>query len=358
LAIRVFLIAFFITKINTCKDFIILFDANISRQQLQFKHHNTNKMLKRIWNYISNRHINDKMDRLEALQAKIINQFTFLLALFFIINSVHDVIFGITSSYFLLLIGIALIISFFFEKIRFNSYIIFGACLTIILIVFYYSSKNGFDNGLTFYYFPLLISSLLILDKNKQYKFAIITYLFVYIFFYVGHIYDFQLIKSNNPVDIHFTKTVRIITFTQVFILLALTGYLILNKQKHITKLYKQIERSEKIITRIKKRQYLPSKISIEEVVKAAMDNELSFLPSFQQLYPYFQENLTLAYPNVIITADQYKFCALLKLGFSTKDIAFSNNISIRTVQTKKSRLRKNFNIPPDIDLYFWIDNF
>ena len=53
-----------------------------------------------------------------------------------------------------------------------------------------------------------------------------------------------------------------------------------------------------------------------------------------------------------IMTPEEFKFCFLLKLGFTTKDIAEYNNLAIRTVQTRKSRLRKNFDISSEVDLY------
>jgi len=59
---------------------------------------------------------------------------------------------------------------------------------------------------------------------------------------------------------------------------------------------------------------------------------------------------------NPEMTPDEFKFCSLLKLGFTTKDITEYNNLAIRTVQTRKSRLRKTFDISSEIDLYKWID--
>lgn len=37
------------------------------------------------------------------------------------------------------------------------------------------------------------------------------------------------------------------------------------------------------------------------------------------------------------MTGEEFKFCALLKLGFTTKDIAEYNHFTVRTVQTKKT---------------------
>ena len=59
---------------------------------------------------------------------------------------------------------------------------------------------------------------------------------------------------------------------------------------------------------------------------------------------------------NPNMTVDEFKFCALLKLGFTTKDIAICNNLAVRSVQTRKGRLRKSFLLSPQEDLYNWIN--
>ena len=65
-------------------------------------------------------------------------------------------------------------------------------------------------------------------------------------------------------------------------------------------------------------------------------------------------ENLKEIYPE--ISSDDIRFCALLKLNFSTKDIAEYTFVTVRSVQTRKSRLRKKFNITSDEDIYLWMN--
>lgn len=52
------------------------------------------------------------------------------------------------------------------------------------------------------------------------------------------------------------------------------------------------------------------------------------------------------------LTPAEQQFCALVFLNFSTKDIADINFHTIRTVLTKRSRLRKKMNLDPNVDLY------
>lgn len=95
---------------------------------------------------------------------------------------------------------------------------------------------------------------------------------------------------------------------------------------------------------------------SFTELVELAKSNDSSFLSRFKEIYPNFYNKITAAYPEM--TSGQLKFAALLKLNFSTKEIAQFSNISVRSVEMKKSRLRKQMNIPSDVDINNWMMNF
>lgn len=95
---------------------------------------------------------------------------------------------------------------------------------------------------------------------------------------------------------------------------------------------------------------------SFTELLELAKTNDSSFLSRFTEIYPDFHKKLTDQFPDM--TSGQLAFCALLKLNFSTKEIAQYSHISVRSVEMKKSRLRKQLNIPSDIDLNNWMMNF
>ncbi|AQX83688.1 diguanylate cyclase [Elizabethkingia bruuniana] len=314
-------------------------------------------MLKKYWNYIANMHVTKEMNKLEVIQARIINQVIFIKGIFFIIDAVRDMMLGlITNSYILFGLGCMLLSSFFFHKARFNPYVIFTIFLFIGLLVFYYSSKDGFDNGITFYYFSLLAIVLLLLNGKAGVSLIVVYYAIIFILFCISHVFDFHLITSELLVHEDLENSVRIITFIQAFILLALAGYFIVLKHNQLAGLYQQVLRSEFIISELNKKLNEDVKINVNDVVKSAMENDVSFIPLFKKAFPDFYDNL--ASVNSHITGDEFKFCALLKLGFRTKDIAEYCHFTVRTVQTKKNRLRKSFNIPSETDLYLWIDSF
>lgn len=94
---------------------------------------------------------------------------------------------------------------------------------------------------------------------------------------------------------------------------------------------------------------------SFDEIVQLAIKNNPSFLTRFKEIYPEFYLNLKEIYPE--LNSEDLHFCALLKLNFSTKDIAKYTFVTVRSVQTRKSRLRKRLQIPSDEDIYLWMDN-
>jgi len=89
--------------------------------------------------------------------------------------------------------------------------------------------------------------------------------------------------------------------------------------------------------------------IQLNELARA---NSPEFLTLFQELYPNFMPKILDIDPKTNIT--ELRFYAYLFLNFSTKDIAQFTNTSIRTVQTKKSNIRKKLNIPSGEDVYLW----
>ena len=95
---------------------------------------------------------------------------------------------------------------------------------------------------------------------------------------------------------------------------------------------------------------------AFEEIVELAKKDDSSFLTRFSEVYPDFIQKLNNTYPD--LTSGQLKFCALLRLNFSTKEIAYYSNISARSVEIKKGRLRKQLEIPSSEDLNKWMINF
>lgn len=90
--------------------------------------------------------------------------------------------------------------------------------------------------------------------------------------------------------------------------------------------------------------------ILLDEEREYARNNDTAFLPRFREVYPEFAEALLEKYPDIINT--EIQFCAMIFLNFTSKEIAQYMYVTHRSVQTRKSRLRKRLHIPGDADIY------
>lgn len=137
-----------------------------------------------------------------------------------------------------------------------------------------------------------------------------------------------------------------IISFGAIFLLIFTMVYLYVRKQK------------KKSLTRKNENIQLKKKLNnaFDEVAELAATNSPNFLSRFVEVYPEFYNLLTTEYP-ALTTAD-LKLCALMKLDFSTKEIAEISFSSLRTVQNRKYKLRKKFELETDENINQWIQNF
>lgn len=89
---------------------------------------------------------------------------------------------------------------------------------------------------------------------------------------------------------------------------------------------------------------------TFDEVIELAKNNDTAFLARFREVYPEFTRNLLRQHPDIINS--ELQLCAMIFLNFSSKEIAKYMFITHRSVQTRKSRLRKKLGISGEIDLY------
>lgn len=119
----------------------------------------------------------------------------------------------------------------------------------------------------------------------------------------------------------------------------------------------KVIHKNKALQTKNEENKILSQKLNIafEEVVQLAKSNNPEFLTRFQEVYPEFFPKLLEIEPQLLNS--ELKFCALLFLNFSTKEIANYTFVQPQSIQTKKNRLRKKLQISSDEDIYIWMKN-
>lgn len=138
-----------------------------------------------------------------------------------------------------------------------------------------------------------------------------------------------------------------------IFAILAsiFTFYLIRrNNLKNHRQKDKIIDEKQQEAEQLKKRV---NPVIFNEVKELAKNADPFFLTRFKEAYPDFYNNLISQYPT--LTSNELKFCALLSLNLSNKEISNYENLSIRTVETRRYRLRKKLNFASDTEFNKWI---
>ncbi|PTT30617.1 hypothetical protein DBR28_15870, partial [Chryseobacterium sp. HMWF028] len=91
-----------------------------------------------------------------------------------------------------------------------------------------------------------------------------------------------------------------------------------------------------------------------EEIIELGKKNDPEFLDRFKEAYPEFINQLLTINPG--LESSELIFCAMLKLHFTSKEIANYTLVQHRSVQQKKYRIRKKLNIPGETDIYLFFD--
>ncbi|MCB9082277.1 MAG: hypothetical protein H6555_11255 [Lewinellaceae bacterium] len=84
--------------------------------------------------------------------------------------------------------------------------------------------------------------------------------------------------------------------------------------------------------------------------------NWQDFVKSFDQVHTNFYKRLTEEFPN--LSPSDYKMCTYLRMNLSTKEIASLMNISIRSVETNRYRLRKKLDLASGANLNQFLMNY
>ncbi|MFZ6013199.1 MAG: transcriptional regulator, partial [Bacteroidota bacterium] len=90
----------------------------------------------------------------------------------------------------------------------------------------------------------------------------------------------------------------------------------------------------------------------IQEINKDAENFHLNVEAEYKEFF----FNLTQSFPD--LTGNEKRLCAQVRLNLSIKDIASLNNVSVKSVEMARYRLRKRFNLDHDENLADWLKKF
>lgn len=294
----------------------------------------------------------------------LLNQYIFLLFLFFLIQTIFNVLFVGNYLNVVLLFCISLFFFFcflFFRNFLINKYYIFLLFIGLTFVVTFYSSYYGVKSGTFLYYFPL-ISAVFIFFSWKDERFFILSLIVIILFnLYISAISDFEIFAHNKNYQ-NFGHHLLIVNITCMLIVITLNLFWFIQKREEYyftlnRNLYKkeQIENLSNEIERLKRS--LNKEVFSEEILRELIDslqlNDVYFIEKFEVIFPDFFETVNRISGNILNISD-LKMCAMLKLGFTSKQIAIYTNSSIKSVEGKIYRLRKKLNLHSDIDSKVW----
>jgi DNA-binding CsgD family transcriptional regulator len=131
---------------------------------------------------------------------------------------------------------------------------------------------------------------------------------------------------------------------------------ILLELNKNIEKVYEEMNRpdSSKTLTAIKKRLQ-----TMQQEIKQNIerdDNWKKFEENFDMIYENYLKRLKEQYSS--LSKSDLRLCAYLKMGLSSKDMAQLMNMSFRSVEMCRYRLRKKLDLEREVNLSDFLQNF
>lgn len=134
-------------------------------------------MIQKFWSYISSTGIQPGDNEKRIKQITLINQYTLISFLLYLVNGCSDLFLGFFYEGTSLLVGcLFIILSLFFNKHHHHKASVAALVLFVALTIFYFGMLSGVGSGEYLYYFPLMLSISFALDPQDDR--ALIGFLF------------------------------------------------------------------------------------------------------------------------------------------------------------------------------------
>ncbi|AQX07849.1 hypothetical protein BAY32_12270 [Elizabethkingia ursingii] len=324
------------------------------------------RTVKGIYETISFWGIDHNASEIEKDFTILINQYLALLTLIFFSHGIAIYTFiGLTiDSLFLLSISFLFAGSYVIKEYRKNKYVILITFILLNFIITYYSSFCGVESCVFLFYFPLFLAIPFFLNYPRNRIEIFIISIIILGSLYISAIYNFNLIPQSDLVLMyHYQNKLLIMNITFSLLIFRITYYFVgekkredymlvdfnVTKDQYIKDLQVKIENLEE--------QHKKEKLSesdISEMIRLAQTNDSIFIERFDLYFPTFFNSIRNASKAPLTLSDLY-LCAMLKLNFSNKQIALYSNSTVKSVESKKYRLRKKIEIPADQDFTIWM---
>lgn len=292
--------------------------------------------------------------------------FASLTAIFLFLSISNFLFLGISLGAISLLI-ISLVFFGFFLAFRFfseNRFFIAVVFLLLTICITYYASFCGIQSGVFLYYFPLLFTLPVFFQWKEDQYIILVLVTFILSNIYVSAFTRFELVERNSVYQAY-SQRLLIINITCVLLLFTINSIFLEEKRAYLDFMYdKEFFYRKKIRafnTEIKHlRELLSAEVqsdeNFDELIDSIQLNDSVFIKKFKKYFPYFFQKIN-DRSIVPLTISDLKFCALLKLNFTAKQIATYTNSSVKSVESKKYRLRKKLDVPKDVNITHYLSS-
>ncbi|MET3539094.1 helix-turn-helix transcriptional regulator [Chryseobacterium limigenitum] len=256
--------------------------------------------------------------------------------------------------YFKIILSLFYGISFFLKIKTDKRFIFFIMTVTSISLTFFIA-YTGTPKLLTeLFYVPILFSLLFFFDISVRKE--LLAIFIIFLVSVVGYIIN-QITGYASPfenqVPCYKLKTIGLQTLQYLniirFSVLMMIIFYFIGVKFILLKVYHQSLKKyeKKIVENIYNETDYVSDEQLEELHVLTKKGTLIFSEKFRQYFPNFTKKI-IEKSNNQFTQSEMDVCFLLKLNYSTKEIAALTNSTIRAIEAKKYRIRKKFNIPKE----------
>lgn len=168
-----------------------------------------------------------------------------------------------------------------------------------------------------------------------------------------------ETIKANDSESLkkNITK-IRILYLSGVLIAIILIivswfAYGSYKKQKEL--LQKRKQEKQEFLNALKGIRNEVVVEGLTDLIRLAKEKDPAFFIKFNDIYPDFRKKILLRVPS--LNSSELEICCYIKINFNTKDIARYGDMTIKSVDSKKYRLRKKFQLAVEEDLNIWLAN-
>ncbi len=243
---------------------------------------------------------------------------------------------------------------------KFLTVIVFFIIIQLTFYVSFFHVYNYKNAGDEYFYFTLLLSIPFFFDYKTQIKTVYFLAFIIALNFVTVEYFDLDFIPRRKLLtheDLKVLKLANIILSIVVFFInisfiakkSRLIGILVRNvnsKNVYIGDLEKSNNELSRQVTLI---QDLAQN-RVEEIIELAEKKSPLFLEKFQLFFPDFIPALLSINPDLI--SSELYMCVLIKLEFSTKKIAICTDSTVKSVESKKYRIKKKLNISGSINYF------